>query len=271
MNKEYLKSYLYGIEVKIVSIITSGVINRRGKSEIMKEVKQLIRGVRLFSDLEKNKLWWWSTRFYKHAIAGAQRKTNIDERSDVLYAVLRSDVPDLEHIKNDIADSVEYRKKHDELIEMIRDQGNRFYYCTVHTNCAAGHLAYQGRVYYKKGVDYTAEEESFIKKNDLLSVDEVVMEPVWLTTRRNCRHRLIPISFSRAQTGDLGSEKTTTEISYEDSQYRAYRDRYKMLVSIKKVFEKNEVSVPVQLKTDVKRTGLLVRAWDQKRKKRERN
>ena len=269
MDKEYLKSYVYGLEVKIVSIITEGVINRKGKSVILKEVKREIRGVRLFSDLEKNKLWYWATRFYKHAVAGAGRKTEITDRSDTLYAVLRNDVPDLEHMKNEIADSVEYRKKHDELVETIRDQGNKFYYCTEHKNCAEGHLAYQGRIYFKRSEAYSEEEKEFISKNDLMSVDEVVMGPVWLTTRRNCRHRLIPVSFNEVKKGDYRVVRKENEISYEEGQYHAYRDRYKMLVAVKKVFVRNEIEVPGQLQSDVKRTRLLVRAWYQKNKKRE--
>lgn len=268
MNKEYLKSYLYGVEVKIASIITEAVLVRASKVDVMKRVKKFIKGLQLFSDLEKNQLWLWSVSFYRHCIAGAARKTEPSERAEAIYTVLRNDTSMLEHIKNEVADTVEYRKKHEELVEILFDQENRFFYCTEHKDCAVGHQAYQGRIYYKRSEKYSAEEMRYIKDRKLLSVEEVVMGPVWLTTRRNCKHCLIPISFESVKTGDYSDERKTTEISYEDSQYRNYRDRYKMIASIKKVFVDKGADVPAQLKLDMKRTGGLVRAWNQKRKKR---
>lgn len=268
MNKEYLKSYLYGVEVKIASQITDAVLNRKPKLVIMREVRKEILGLQLFSDLEKNQLWLWANSFYRHCIAGAARKTDPSERAEAIYSVLRNDTPMLEHVKNEIANTVEFRKKHSDLIEILRDQENHFFCCTEHKNCAVGHQAYQGRIYYRGSAEFSDEEKAFIHKNKLLSVEEVVMEPVWLTTRRNCRHRLIPVSFERAKTGDYNDIRKVDEISYEDSQYRNYRDRYKMISKIKKVFVDNGVEVPSQLKLDIKNTRALVRAWYQKKKKR---
>ena len=268
MNKEYLKSYLYGVEVKIASLITNAVLNREPKVTVMKEVKKFIQGLQLFSDLEKNQLWLWSVSFYRHCIAGAARKTEPSERAEAIYSVLRNDTPMLEHIKNEIADTVEFRKKHEELVEILSDQDYHFYYCTVFKDPAEGHEAYQGRIYYRQSGAYSKEEKAFIHKNKLLTVDEVVMGPVWLCTRRNCRHRLIPISFERAKTGDYSDERDKVDISYEDSQYHNYRDRYKMIASIKKVFTDNDVEIPGQMKLDIKKTRVLVRAWNLKRKKK---
>ena len=267
MNKEYLKSYLYGVEVKIASQITNAVLNRKPKLVIMKEVRNEILGLQLFSDVEKNRLWLWAVSFYRHCIAGAARKTDPSERAEAIYSVLRNDTPTLEHVKNEIADTVEFRKKHSELVEILSDQGNKFFYCTEHKDCAAGHQAYQGKIYFRASETYSEEEKDFINHSGILSVEEVVMEPVWLTTRRNCRHRLIPISFERAKTGDYSGVYKAHEVSYDESQYRNYRDRYKMIANIKKVFIDNGVEIPSQMKTDIKRTRGLVRAWLEKKKK----
>lgn len=267
MNKEYLKSYLYGVEVKIASQITDAVLNRKPKLVIMKEVRNEILGLQLFSDLEKNQLWLWANSFYRHCIAGAARKIDPKERAEAIYSVLRNDTPTLEHVKNEIADTVEFRKKHSDLVEILTDQENHFFYCTEHKDCAVGHQAYQGRLYYRDSAKLSSEEKVFVKSQKLLSVEEVVMEPVWLTTRRNCRHRLIPISFERAKTGDYSGVYNAHEISYDESQYRNYRDRYKMIANIKKVFTNNGVDIPEQLKLDIKRTRGLVRAWMIKKRK----
>lgn len=270
MNKEYLKSYLYGVEVKLSSVIVSGVLNRAGKMAVMREVKEKIREVQLLSESEKNQLWVWCTGFYRHCIAGAGRRSDLNDRGEMLYTVLRNDAAGLESLKNSLADSVEFRRKHSELIDLLRNDDHKFYYCTVHKNCAEGHLAYQGRVYYRGSGAYSDEEMDYINSHGLMSVDEVVMGPVWLTTRRNCRHRLIPISFLTVKTGDYSDVRNMNEISYEDGEYRKYRDRYKMLAKFKKMFVDSGVEVPRQMKTDIKRTRLLVLNWNRARKEKKK-
>lgn len=267
MNKEKLKTYTYRVEVEIAGDIINAVLNREPRAVVMSKVKKRIMGLQLFSDLNKNQLWLWATSFYRHCIAGAARQTDLDKRAESLYAVLRNDVSVLEHTKNAIADRVEFDSKHTELMQILRDDQNKFFYCTAHKNCAEGHQAYQGRLYFRQSGTFSEEEQDFINKNKLLSVEEVVMEPIWLTTRRNCKHRLIPISYSRLKTGDYSEFRVRHEISYEEGQYNAYKDRYRMYSMVKKTFEKSDVKIPKQLAIDQKRTKQLVRAWKERKEK----
>lgn len=258
MNKEYLKSALYGYEVKITGMITDAVLRREPKLVVMKRVRQEIEGIKFLDGLERGQLYRFAVGYYRHCIAGAGRKVEPAARAEAVYTVLKNDNLTLEHMKNDLANHIEFRKKHSDLVEMLGNQEDKFYYCTVLKDCAEDHLAYQGRIYYKKGPEYSDEEKQFIRDNHLLSVDDVVVNRPYLTTRRNCRHRFIPISFKEAQTGFSRPEESYHEISYEESQYRLYRDRFKMLNHMKKIFGE---TVPNELKTDIRRTRLLVVGW----------
>ena len=264
MDKQRLKSLLYNYEVRIVSTITEGVLSRASKKTVLDRAYREIVRVRL-DPLEQNRMWHFATSFYKHCIASAQRETDPMKRAQKVYAVLRDDTPTLEHQKNEIADSVEYRIKNDELMSMLQDNHN-FFYCTEHKNPAEGHAAYQGKIYYRKNGDLSKEERKYAKSQKLLAVEDVVLGPIYLCTRKNCKHRLIPISFEEAQTGDFRVVSSTHEISYEESQYNNYRDRLRMLVKMKEAFKKND-TVPEQLKLDIRRTRMLVRAWKEKTKK----
>ena len=185
------------------------------------------------SDAEKNQLWLFAVSFYRHTIAAAQRETDVDTRIEKVYTVLRSDDPLLIGVKNTIADSVEFRYKHDEIRRIVTGE-NIFYRCSTHSKCAAGHQAYQGKVYviadWKKQIQDSADQEAIarlIDQEKIMTVEEVTAGPVWLVTRRNCKHKLYPVPVEwvlKGQTGDLGSVVKTRNIGYAESQYNAYRE-----------------------------------------------
>ena len=264
-----MKSVVFGCEVRIMSLITDGVTNRASKMTVMRSVRSEIDRLKFLNRLEQGELWDFATSYYRHCVAGANRKVDVPARMDAIYSVLRKDTPMLEHVKNEIVDNVEYRKKHKDLVLKLRDDDNKFFYCTVLKDAASDHAAYQGLFYFKRSGVYSDEEKEFILAHKLMSVEDVVLGRPWLTTRRNCRHTLVPVSFSDVKNGYSESERSFHEISYEEEQYRVYRDRYKMMVEIKKVFEKNE-SIPSQLKVDMKRTRSLALQWNRARKEAEK-
>lgn len=269
MNKEYLKSYLYNVEIRLAAKMSDAVLNRVPKNVIMKEATKEILNLKYVGQMEKNRMWIWSTNFYRSLIRGAARKVDLDERARRIYAVLRQMTQDLEHVKNVVADMVEHNLKHRALVEMMKDHTNHFFYCTEHASPAEGHRDYQGKVYYRKNLTYTKAEMNYIRSHKLIAVEDVVMGPVWLTTRNNCRHRLIPISFKTAKRGEFGEVfgmKEEKNVSYEESQYRNYRDRYKLIEIMKRWCKKNDVKVPLELEMDIKRTRNLIRAWNEARK-----
>ena len=122
---------------------------------------------------------------------------------------------------------------------------------------------YQGKIYYREQYwdQFTEKEKEFVESHNLLSVEEVVMGPIWLCTRRNCKHRLVPVDKNtrRIEVDDM---------SYEEQQYRYYYDRLKLLNRLKKKGLKSK-----KMKDDILRTRGLVkkwyRAWKEKEKEKE--
>jgi len=265
MDKQRIKSLLYSYEVRVVSIISSGVVSRASKHQILKKVRDETLRIKLKPD-EQNRMWQFATSFYRHCVAAAGRKTELQDRAEKVYAVLRADTPLLEHQKNELADSVEFRIKHQNLVDMLSGEQN-FFYCTAHKNPACGHAAYQDRIYFRKNGHLSPEEEEFAYSKGLLAVEDVVMAPIYLTTRKNCKHRLIPISFNSAKRGDVRGEVYSHDISYEEEQYANYSDRLRMLVNVKKALTSIGAEPSAQMKVDIRRTYSLVRAWKAKMKK----
>ena len=251
MNKKRIKASIFVYETKVTSIIAVGVQNRATKHDILRQCRQEIVHYPL-SDSEKNQLWVFCTQTYRLMITAARRNPNIVERGELVYAVLKKRIPDLEKLKNDLANDVEYRLKHTELIELLDDHSNHFYYCTVPTDPA------EGKIYYRKNLweEYTAVEKKYVQKHGLIAVEDVVLEPVWLCTRRNCRHRLIPIPFETLKKGVKKDIVDNHNISYAESQYRIYFDRLKLLVKLKKDGLMSE-----ELDEDIKKTRALVKKW----------
>lgn len=267
MDKQRLKSLLYNYEVRIVSTVVQGVTSRASKRQILgKAWKETVR-IRL-EPIEQNRMWQFATSFYRHCIAAAGRESKVQKRAEKVYFALKNDLELLEHQKNEIANAIEFRIKNDELRQMLSSESN-FFYCTAHENPADGHAAYQDKIYYRRNGHLSDVERKFVNSQRLLAVEDVVMGPVWLCTRRNCRHQLIPISFESAQTGDFRVETKGNEISYEEEQYRNYKDRLKMYIGLKNAFKNTEgvEDIPQQMKLDIRRTYSVCRAWRQKIKK----
>lgn len=90
-----------------------------------------------------------------------------------------------------------------------------FFLCSKHNSPADDHKDYQGKIYVDRfwrtkvsGSEYTAVLQ-YIKDNDIVTVQEIMGEPVWLTTRKYCRHILIPVPINEVL------EKTNKELLNE--------------------------------------------------------
>lgn len=257
MDKKRIKAAIYVYEVKVTSIVAVGVQSRATKREILQKCRQEIVHYPL-SAAEKNRLWVLVTKLYRLMITAARRNPNVDERGELVYAVLRKQIQMLEQVKNDLANDVELRLKHNELVNLLDNHENHFYYCTAHKDPAEGHAAYQGKYYFRQNLwdEFTRDEKKYVQKHGLLAVEDVVLEPVYLVTRRNCKHRLVPIPFDLLKRGVKKPFKDSSNISYAESQYRVYFDRLKLLEKLKK-----DGMVSKELDEDIKKTRALVRKW----------
>lgn len=124
------------------------------------------------------------------------------------------------------------RHKHSALGKAISDfetdNGTEpiFFVCSYHSNCAKDHSDYQGKVYVDRfwrtkvnGSDYY-KVLSYIKNRNVLTIQQVVKSPIWLTTRPNCKHYFIPIA-----TADVLSS-SPKKLLHQHGAYHYSQDTY---------------------------------------------
>ena len=112
------------------------------------------------------------------------------------------------------------RDKQRDIRRMLDDQNQIFFLCTVHDHCAPDHLEWQGKIYIDRfwrtkvsGEQYYAVL-SYVKNRRIHTVQWVMKDPVWMTTRPNCKHYFIPL--------------TVKEVLHSSPKSIAERHRYKM-------------------------------------------
>lgn len=89
-----------------------------------------------------------------------------------------------------------------------------FFLCSKHNAPADDHKEYQGKIYVDRfwrtkvsGPEY-ASVLAYIKDNDVATVQDIMGEPVYLTTRPYCKHFFIPV----ATEDIIGSVLPNTDI-----------------------------------------------------------
>ena len=104
------------------------------------------------------------------------------------------------------------RRKKEAVRAMLHDPAVIFFVCSKHSNPAEDHKDYQGRIYVdrfwreKVSGDLYYAVQSYIKNRQIMTVQEVMGEPVYMTTRPYCKHYFIPVD---TQTVLGQSEKKT--------------------------------------------------------------
>lgn len=148
-----------------------------------------------------------------------------------------------------------------------------FYICNVFTNSADDHAKYQGKMYYddrwKSFIDNKEAKkkiQGIINQKRMKSVQWVKDDPVYLTTRPNCRHRLTPISLDQASGSSEAvlkklklKTKSYKKDNYKEMQQQRYNER--MIRKYKARVEANE-----KLGYDTKKDKALVRQWQSKQR-----
>lgn len=187
---------------------------------------------------------------YAYRIAGSKARTF----ADVLKLCDDSFEP-MRVIAIDGANEYEAKMKSDifkEDIKEARKEGDVFWVCSEHDDCAKDHLEWQGRLYVDEQwrsrcqpmyYDRIAE---FVGKNNIRTVQWVQGAPAWLLTRPNCRHFMEPVHTSealyvpvktiisrRGMHYAVGPRQYNREISlvprsqaYDRQSVAAMRDRY---------------------------------------------
>lgn len=157
---------------------------------------------------------------------------------------------------------ISMRKTYDEILRPIRKAYNAkklrdkkamtraslestehvFYLCSIHQKCRELHKDYQGKIFVDRfwrtklsGDKYYAVL-SYIRNRKIMTVQDVMKEPVWLTTAEFCKHYFIPLDTDTvlhssvkkiAETYYKRIKKYTPE-EYYDVRSKVYETLYNM-------------------------------------------
>ena len=108
--------------------------------------------------------------------------------------------------------------------------GQVFYICDSFADCAPDHADYQGKIYYNADSQISEEAQKYIEENNIQSMQEVINNKPFLTSRPNCRHNfhLIPESEVLSSTANKILENEGLKYgNYKGSNYEALqKQRY---------------------------------------------
>lgn len=265
-NIRNLKFRIYGFEVRCAAIIGRGLAGGKGKRPILTELKRELAAFRStvkLTDGEANELWLMCANEYKSV-----SKTVWGKRADgeSVYRAIRATLPYLEKIKNCIGRDIENRDKLSYLSDLLGE--GIFYLCSSHTHCAEGHKDFQGKVYVsgnwrERCPDSRTRKRvaSYIRNHNCLTVEEIVGDPVYMTTRPNCRHYFVEVGVEEVMRSSAKSMLKRRDMvhagvnSYEYSQYRNYYERLKMLIGLR------ESCLCPKLEADITETRRTMKKW----------
>ena len=297
----YVKRKLVKLEIDVFGIIANGLIHHTPKQKVLTQLKKEIQILAVhigLSDAEKSQLW---ASCYSKYLDVSRRTTvslvkierkfgkkedyeeSLKQRRTVIYASIRAKILNNDLIKeaNELMYQYENRAKHnaifgtDGILEISRDAAiadraySPFFLCSSHPKPAKDHADWEGRMYYdadweQYAADHDADHiRAYIRNHKLRSVQWVVGAPVYLTTRRNCKHFFtnIPLEEVLHSSAKTLLKRHKLYMANEEpvsKEIRAYREYYNRL----KVEEAlNELVPNEQLAKDITKDKKLLAKW----------
>jgi hypothetical protein len=196
------------------------------------------------------------------------------QRRGVIYSSIRAKIQNNDLIKdaNLVMYSYEHRLKHDqmnELLDKAEEDKSPFFLCSSHPKPAKDHADWEGKLYYDEDYEqYVPPEQlisirAIIRNRKLVTVQWVVGAPVYLCTRRNCKHyfRNLPIeevlhSSPRSLLKKHGMMMKDEEpVPRQVLYYREYYNRLKVEEALNKLVP-NE-----KLEKDISKDKKLLDKW----------
>ena len=114
-----------------------------------------------------------------------------------------------------------------ETVKDARREGNIFYLCSSHDDCASDHKDYQGKIYVDEKAQPTPQEWEYIKQNQIQSFQWVTFRPVWMTTRPHCRHYFKSLKSEDVLSHSLSQLIKNHRMHHKGGKYEMQTVRYK--------------------------------------------
>ena len=150
--------------------------------------------VNSYSDINRNEKY----KLYRTCLDLYRRM----KRSDALQTDLERDYNYAEVVRaaRKVMRNRDLRKKQAQTREYLDSTEVVFMVCSKHSKPAEDHKDYQGKIYvdrfWRTKVNLTMQKkiEAYIKNHNVKTVQYIMGEPVYMTTRPYCKHYFIPVS-----------------------------------------------------------------------------
>lgn len=165
------------------------------KDTTLNQFSTVIRNlVNTYADINRNEKY----KLYR-TVLDLYRKMR---RSDTVQQDLERDYNYVQVVKaaRRVMRNRDIRNKQKSLREAISSTDNVFFVCSKHRKPAEDHKDYQGKIYVdrfwrtKLDLDMQKKVAAYIKNHNILTVQYITGEPVYMTTRPYCKHYFIPVS-----------------------------------------------------------------------------
>lgn len=152
--------------------------------------------VNSYSDINRNEKY----KLYR-TVLELYRKM---KRSDSVQTDLEKDYNYSQVVKaaRNVMRNRDLRKKQRAIRDDLNSTENIFFVCSKHRKPAENHKDYQGKIYVdrfwrtKLDSDMQKKVEAYIRNHKVLTVQYIMGEPVYMTTRPYCKHYFIPVNTS---------------------------------------------------------------------------
>lgn len=220
------------------SYLVQALDEEKGLMKIKEELRELVNS---YEGLTRNERYDIYSECYSvcRAAKSASRKDkdgwkkvlSLGKSYDAIMSAIRR-----------VKGSSELRHKRRATREGLNDQNVVFFLCSSHSHCAEGHKDLQGKIYCDRfwrekvqGFDYY-RVWSYIKNHKIMTVQESLKGPHYLTTRPYCRHFLIPMNTEEV----LGSSVRKLNELYG----RTYEEGYDYYATRREVYGRMSQVVP---------------------------
>ena len=164
----------------------------------------------------------------------------------------------------------EKEKLLDNTVKEARREGNIFYLCSSHDDCAKDHKDYQGKIYVDEKAVPTLEEFRYIVQNKIQSFQWVTFRPVWMTTRPHCRHYFKALKSEDVLSHSVAQLTKNHRMHHKTGKYEMQTIRYKTGEETLKAYKerlKYHEYLYAQYKTEtlkklIQKDKFLIKKWE---------
>lgn len=221
------------LEIKVIKIIDKAVQSGISEIEILEKIRGIINSVPEFNIREKSRAYLACKKLLQ---TGYDRAGQFKPANMILKKYMTS--------MNKINEHSRARIRTEKLAEQLR-QGRAncqvFFLSSSHSNPACGHADYQGRIYVDRFWKKTLEPyptirkqvAAYIRNHDIMTVQAVCKEPVFLVTRPYCKHFFVGVSVDEVLRNSVRSvvkKHPESHVREHNINYRKkfYKLRYRI-------------------------------------------